>query len=71
MSEVPDATPVSMPDALPASALAVLPLIHVPPIVVLLRVVLEPSHTTGVPEIAAGIAFTVTAVVAWQPVGST
>jgi len=49
-------------------AILVLPLVHVPPDVVLLSEVVNPSHTKGVPVLAVGAGLTVTTVVAEQPV---
>lgn len=69
--EVPAETPLIMPLVLPMRATEVLPLIQVPPMVMSVRVAVEPSHITGVPDIAAGTAFTVMTVVVRQPVGST
>ena len=43
-------------------ATEVLPLFHVPPVTVLLRLVVKPWHTTGTPSIADGAGFTVTTV---------
>ena len=42
-------------------------LVHTPPRVASLSVIIPPSHTTGVPVIAAGVAPTVTTVVITQP----
>jgi hypothetical protein len=43
-------------------------LLQVPPLVALLRLVVRPIHTNVVPVIEAGNGFTVTTVVAMQPV---
>lgn len=43
---------------------------HVPPLVVLLKVVTPPIHTLGVPVITAGTVSTVTVRIAIQPVGA-
>ena len=69
MVEVPPATPVAMPVEDPMVAIAVLVLLHVPP-ALLLSTVGSPTQTDAVPPIAAGIAFTLTVLVAKQPVGS-
>ena len=44
-------------------------LLHAPPAVALLKVVVEPAQTLVVPVIAAGSGLTVTVVVTAQPVG--
>ena len=69
--EVPAETPLMMPLVLPMRATEVLPLIQVPPMVMSVSVAVEPSHITGVPDIAAGTGFTVMTVVVRQPVGNT
>ena len=54
--------PLTLPE--PSTiALAVLLLLHVPPAVTSLNAVNSPTHTAGVPEIADGRAFTVSAAV--------
>lgn len=68
--DVPAATPLIIPLVLPMSATDVVPLIQVPPIVTFERVVVDPSHITGTPEIDAGTEFTVTTDVVKQPVGN-
>lgn len=45
-------------------------LLHVPPVVLLLSVVVAPWHTVNTPVIAAGTGFTVTTDVVTHPVGS-
>jgi hypothetical protein len=45
-------------------------LLHVPPAVALLNVVVALTHTLVVPVMAAGSGLTVTVVVTAQPVGS-
>ena len=52
MVAVPDVTPVTTP-VVTTVATAVLPLLHVPPVVASLRVVVEPIHTAAVPTIGA------------------
>ena len=63
---VPDATPVTSPpdvtDAIPGALV-----LHVPPEVASVKVVLLPAHTTGLPAIAAGDAVTVISLVTVQP----
>jgi len=66
---VPDVTAVTVPVEEPIVALAVL-LIHVPPVVPSVRVVVSPEHTYPVPLIAVGVVFTVIVVDALQPVPS-
>ena len=64
---LPALTPVTVPVLLTV-ATAVLPLVHVPPPVALLKVVVAPSHTeldNG--DIAAGVIVTVTSLVTEQP----
>jgi hypothetical protein len=66
MVGLPALTPVTTPvDETVASP--ILLLLHVPPVVVLARVVVEPTHTFTVPVIAAGAAFTVIGNTALQP----
>ena len=43
-------------------------LLHTPPVLVVLRVVVLPTHTCGVPVMALGNALTVMVVVVIQPV---
>lgn len=64
---VPGLTPVTIPDEEPTVAMAVLLLLHVTPETVLLRVVVWPTQTVGLPVMAAGAALTVTSTVAEQP----
>jgi hypothetical protein len=45
----------------------VLPLVHVPPVGALDNAVVKPTQALGTPIIADGIVFTVTMVVAAQP----
>jgi len=68
MAVVPASTPVIIPLLVPMVATVVLLLVHEPPDVALLSVVVRPTHTLVVPEIAAGRGFTVSTVVAIQPV---
>ena len=68
---VPADTPVTVPEAEPMVATAVLVLLQVPPEVASLNVVVKPTHTVEVPEIAAGKGLTVTLVTARHPVLST
>ncbi len=66
MFAVPAATPETIP-VLPTVATPVLPLTHEPPPGVEDNVVVAPTQTDIVPEIAAGAANTVTVVVRAQP----
>jgi hypothetical protein len=61
---MPDNTPLSEPIV----ATAVLLLLHVPPVVVLLNVVVLPTHTAVMPVIAPGSGLTVIMVEVKQPV---
>ena len=70
MVAVPVDTPVTIPVVAPTVAVAVLLLLHVPPVVGSLSVVVAPMHTTAVPVIAAGSGFTVTVAVFVHPVPS-
>ena len=62
-AETPETTPV--PDA--TAAIAVLLLLHVPPPVASVNVVVDATHRADVPPIAAGSAFTVIVFAAIQP----
>ena len=55
MTAVPAATPVITP-VLPAVTIPVLLLLHTPPAVASLNVVLIPAHTLAAPEILEGVA---------------
>ena len=68
MTELPAVTPVTTPPAV-IVAMAGDALLHVPPAVALLSVVVDPTHTLVVPVITAGSGLTVTVVVTAQPVG--
>ena len=67
MVAVPAVTPVTIPDV-PIVATAVLLLLHTPPVVVLLNVVVEVAQTIAVPVIVpatgSGLTVTFTVVVA-------
>jgi hypothetical protein len=52
----------------PIVAIEVLPLLHVPPLVALVSVVVDPAHIANDPPITAGIGNTVTTLVEEQPV---
>lgn len=62
--------PVTIPVDEPIVATPVLLLIHSPPGVLLVRVVVAASHIEKVPVIAAGVVFTVTITDLLQPVGN-
>ena len=66
MSVVPAVMPVTSPepDTVPTAGVE---LLHAPPGVVLLSVVVSPTHTDVVPVIADGMPFTVTTAVVIQP----
>ena len=67
----PDAIPVTAPEVGLITATEVVPLLHVPPAVASVSVVVAvPGHIESVPPIAAGNGLTVTTVVAIQPVGN-
>ena len=68
MVAVPGPAPVMIPDSEPAVAISGLPLLHIPPPVPLFNVVVWPVHIFSVPVITPGAVFTVTVVVAVQPV---
>jgi hypothetical protein len=64
MSDEPGVTPVTVPVSEPIVATEVLLLFHVPPNVASLSVLVVPTHIFVVPVIAAGVAYTVTPLVA-------
>jgi hypothetical protein len=66
---VPDASPLTTPLLIPIVATVVLLLLQVPPVVLLLKVAVSPSHTLAVPVIAAGNGLTVIFLIARQVVG--
>jgi hypothetical protein len=68
MSAEPAAIPPTTPEASTVATAGKL-LLHVPPVVALLSVVVSPSHTCSTPVVVAGSGFTVTVVVIRQPVG--
>jgi hypothetical protein len=67
MTEVPAETPVTTP--VPAITVATegVALLHVPPAVALLKVVVVPEHRVVVPVIRTGFGFTVTVIVNGAP----
>ena len=58
-----------MPDVMPAVATAVLLLVHVPPVVASLNVMVCPAHTLVIPVMADGAELIVIAVLDLQPAG--
>ncbi len=70
MVATPAATPVTTPEEEPTVATSKSELVHTPPVTVLVRVVVAPTHTVGVPPIVGGIAFTVSVAILRQVVGS-
>jgi hypothetical protein len=70
MVVVPPDTPLTMPLDAPTVATAVALLVQVPPPVASLRAVVDPGQTVVVPVMEGTEAFTVTAFIAIQPVGS-
>ena len=66
---MPAEIPVTTLDALMV-ATALLLLVHVPPPVTSISVVVKPIHTLAVPVMAPGMGFTVMVFVVLQPVGS-
>jgi hypothetical protein len=69
MVAVPADIPVTMPVAMPAAATDTLLLLHAPPEVALVKMVVEPVHTVSIPAIAAGSGLTVISRILKQPVG--
>ena len=67
MFTAPADTPVTTPVLLTTVALAVVPLVQVPPAVTSANVIADPTHTVVAPVIAAGPPFTVTTTVAFDP----
>ena len=65
---VPAVTPYTEPVVEPTVPTAVLLLLHVPPAVPSVNVVVKPTHTVIVPVITPGNGFTVTTAVMIQPV---
>lgn len=65
---VPAVMPLTTPVVDPTLAMVVAPLVHVPPVVMLLSVVVCPAHKVILPVIAAGIALTLIVLNTAQPV---
>ncbi|GAB2459534.1 hypothetical protein GCM10011375_09410 [Hymenobacter qilianensis] len=55
MMAEPTLTPVTIPDAASTVATAVFELLHPPPVVAVLRVVVPPTHAAAVPVIEATV----------------
>ena len=68
MMAVPPDIPAAVPDKAPIVAMEALPLVHVPPVVASLSVVVLPWQTVFVPVIAGGGGRTVNVAVMLQPV---
>jgi hypothetical protein len=64
MVAVPPEMPVTIPEPLPIVATVVVLLLHVPPDVLLLNDVVNPTHKDVIPVIVAGSGLTVTVIVA-------
>jgi len=67
---VPAAAPVTTPVPEITDATAELLLLHEPPPVASVNVVVDPTHTASVPPIDAGAGLTVNGVVTLQPAGN-
>ena len=67
IATLPVLIPVIIPVALPAVAINGLLLLHIPPVVTSLSVVVAPTHIVVVPVIAAGSAYTVSVLVVLHP----
>jgi hypothetical protein len=65
---VPVAIPVADPLRLPIVAMAVLMLVQVPPLILSIKIIVEPVHTLPGPDIIEGKGLMVTTFVAMQPV---
>ena len=65
---LPANIPVIIPEEEPIAAMAVLLLLHLPPVLASVSVADSPTHTSVVPFIVAGKGFTVTVANAVQPV---
>ncbi len=70
ITAVPAVIPVTTPVPAPTEATDVLLLLHAPPPVASLSVVVAPTHALAVPVITDGVGDTVNVAVVLQPVGS-
>ena len=68
MVAVPADTPVTTPVVMPTVAVERELLVHVPPAIISVSVIVEPTQTSLLPIMAGGNAYTVTVTVAAQPV---
>jgi hypothetical protein len=68
MTVVPADTPVTTPVPLTAVATLVVPLVHVPPVVASVNVIVEPAQKAADAGMVDGVVLTVTIAVAVQPV---
>ena len=66
---VPSAMPVTIPEPVPTVAIALLLLLHEPPGVISINVIVLPIHTLPGPVIGAGTVFTVTVAVLTHAAG--
>lgn len=64
---MPAVIPVMIPVVAPAVAIVGLMLLHTPGVVASLSVIVLPTHTDGIPVIAAGNGYTVTVVTTKHP----
>ena len=67
METVPPDNPPTVPDTEPTVATAVLLLVHIPPPVVSLSVLVAVVHRLGAPKMADGVARTVMGMVVLHP----
>jgi hypothetical protein len=70
MVVVPPNTPVTIPVPVPTVATVVVLLVHLPPVVPSLRVLVCPAHMLVIPVIGNGLAFTVITELVIQPAPS-
>ncbi len=67
MVVVPEATPIAVPVENPIVATEGVLLVHTPPVVASVSVVVKPTHTEVVPAIAAGLGLMVTTTLPCGP----
>jgi hypothetical protein len=67
---VPALTPETMPEEGAIVAMAVFPLVHIPPVIELVREVVCPIQTVAIPDIAEGAEFMDITTKETQPVGN-
>ena len=63
---IPDTVPLPVPDRTTVAALVLL-LVHEPPVIASLKIIVLPVHTLAGPVMAGGVGSTVTVVVVLQP----